>query len=923
MTPEQARRAAEIFEAALCLPREERAAFLTQLDSEDPEVRREAESLLAADAQAGATADPGSGEPDDERDLTQPALGSVVGRFRLLRRLGRGGMSTVYLGERCDGELAQQVAVKLVDRGLGRPGFLRRLETERQILAQLDHPAITRIFDAGRTADGVPYVVMEHVDGEPIDAYCDSRRLTIRDRLALFRQVCRAVHYAHQNLVIHRDLKPSNILVTAAGQPKLLDFGIAKLLAPPLAGAETTRAWERLLTPEYASPEQLLGQRMATTSDVYSLGVVLFKLLTGTLPFPSRFASRGEFERRVATVDADRPSAVLGRLLALSASSRPGGSLLAARVASARATQPRALVRELTGDLDAIVAKALRKAPAERYLSAEQLGEDVDRYLAGLPVRARRGGVRYRMGRFLQRHRLAVGSAAAVLVVAAATAVAVAVQASRLAEQRATALRERDRADAVVSFLDGLLRSGNANGPRSETITALALLDGGMKRIESDLRGQPVTQADLLSTMGAMYLDLGLYRPARRAFARALAMRLAVPRADGELVARSLANLAELDMGAGRFGAAEAFARRALDLRGRRLGPAHPAVARTRLQLGGILYSEGRLAEAESALRALLPALAAETRPSPLRADVLSTLGQVVWARGRAREAAPLLAEAVALQRRTQGEKSWAYAVALNDLALADRDLGRRDTAAALLRRSEDLGRTLYGERHALHMAALNNLALLAADRGDETTAEALYTAGLRIARDLFPPEAPQLSYPLVGLGGVLLARGDAHGAEPLLRQAVDIRRQALAPGSGLTRHAESLLALCVRSDRTRHPAPLAGDPLSSVLIPRASGWCVPDGGVDDTLTRTSCCSGTAIAGTTVCLDRRDRGTTWTSCLQFCGTRLVGGCVPAGGVDDTLAGTACCSGRSVPGSTRCLDPADYGTTWKSCVQTCA
>ena len=388
MTPEDDRRIADIFEQAVDLPPAERGDFLERACGDEATVRREVEALLALDAEVEA----GAGSPLGLLACRRPGATERVGPYRLVCKLGEGGMSEVFLGLRDDGEFVRRVAVKLIRRELLTPETMRRFETERQILASLDHPSIARLLDAGRTADGVPYFVMEYIEGEPIDLYCDRHRLTVAERLEIFRQVCLAVHFAHQNLVVHRDIKPSNILVTETGQPKLLDFGIAKLLNPDLMirGSEPTVSWARLLTPEYASPEQLLGKPITSASDVYALGVLLFKLLTGADPYRLRERPAPELEQLILTAEPDTPSAFVRRLL--DAPQDVDASERAARdLAVQRGTQPRALVRAFAGDLDAITAKALRKEPQHRYVSAEQMAEDLRRHLAGRHVLAPHG----------------------------------------------------------------------------------------------------------------------------------------------------------------------------------------------------------------------------------------------------------------------------------------------------------------------------------------------------------------------------------------------------------------------------------------------------------------------------------------------------------------------------------------------------
>lgn len=422
-------RVKELFEAAADLAPNERAHLLNNECNGDTSLRREVESLLASDAHTGAFIE----QPVLEmpRDLfPESPIESLVGRqfgaYQIIREIGRGGLGAVYLAARADDEYRKEVAIKLVRRGLDTDDILRRFRIERQILAQLDHPNIARLIDGGTTDDGLPYFVMEYVDGEPIAAYCDSHGLSTAERLHLFRKVCSAVTYAHQNLVIHRDLKPSNILVASDGEPKLLDFGIAKLLGPEEDALAQTMTAQRVMTPEYASPEQVKGEKITTASDVYSLGVLLYEILTGQRPYRLKTRSPEEIARAITSEEPQRPSTTL-----------------------ARSEKSKLEIRNskiLEGDLDNIVLMAMRKEPARRYSSVGQFSEDIRRHLEGLPVVARKDTVRYRAEKFVHRHKVAVTAAALIGVTLIGGIIATVWQANRATRAARIAARERDRA---------------------------------------------------------------------------------------------------------------------------------------------------------------------------------------------------------------------------------------------------------------------------------------------------------------------------------------------------------------------------------------------------------------------------------------------------------------------------------------------
>lgn len=396
MDPERWNRIKEAVNACLELKPEERQDALRMACGGDLSLITEVERLLdsyhqAGDFLANPTANAGEAETDN-------LAGRRIGNYLILELIAHGGMGAVYKAVRADDQFRKEVAIKLIRKGFDSSFVVQRFKAERQILANFDQPNIARLLDGGTTADGRPYLVMEYVDGEPIDVYCESRKLSTDHRLQLFRQVCAAVQFAHQNLVIHRDLKPSNILVTADGVPKLLDFGIAKILDPERAGVEdsATVTMVQMMTPEYASPEQFGGGQLTTATDVYSLGVVLYRLLTGQWPYRTATHSLQEIAKAICEQEPEKASGAVSRTVKLV------DGLHSDRIGKLRS--------QLQGDLDNILLKALRKEPERRYVSVEQFSEDIRRYLAGLPVVARKGTVRYRAGKFVRRNKAAVAA---------------------------------------------------------------------------------------------------------------------------------------------------------------------------------------------------------------------------------------------------------------------------------------------------------------------------------------------------------------------------------------------------------------------------------------------------------------------------------------------------------------------------------
>src|ERR1700685_1742829 len=429
----------------------ERAAHLEKSCGNDMDLRDSVEALLASDQR---TEDPlinaiGAAAESLLQEHQDRLLGTRVGPYRVLSILGQGGMSTVYRGERDDSQYHQTVAIKVLQHATLHPRLRSRLHSERHILATLDHPSIARLIDSGDLDDGTPYLVMEHVDGESIDAYCDNRTLFVRERLELFVQVCAAVQYAHRNLVVHRDIKASNIFVTDEGVPKLLDFGIAKLLAPESLShtLPVTRLQERILTPENAAPEQVLGRPITTATDIYALGVLLYQLLTGRSPYRLLSYSQLQLERAICMDDPVRPSqVVVAKLKGETDSDR-------SRISDRRGLSPQRLRARLSGDLDAIVAMAMRKEPDRRYPSVEALADDLNRHLLGQPVRARQGDWRYNTAKFLRRHVWAVAGVAAAFLALALFGGVTAWENHRIELAREATAMERDRAQQVSAFL--------------------------------------------------------------------------------------------------------------------------------------------------------------------------------------------------------------------------------------------------------------------------------------------------------------------------------------------------------------------------------------------------------------------------------------------------------------------------------------
>ena len=682
----------ELFEAALELPGPARAALLVERTTTDPELRARVEALLAAHAAGDGFLEPPPLPPlpalvaarAPERERT----GLRVGGYVLVRRIGAGGMGTVYEGARADDAFERRVAVKFLRHTLADEGARRRFQAERRILANLAHPNIAALLDGGTTDGGEPYFVMELVAGEPITAWCDARRLPVERRLGLFLQVCAAVHAAHQQLVVHRDLKPGNILVADDGTVKLLDFGIAKLLADDAGGgaadAGATLAGALAFTPDYAAPEQVRGEPVRTTADVHALGVLLHELLAGRRPFDLGGRTRAEMERVLATEVPPPPSVRIDAARAA----------LLGEPSAARARS------RVAGDLDAIVAMALRKEPERRYASAAELARDVRLHLARQPVTARADGVAYRLGRFVRRRWRE--TAAVVLVVASlAGALAVSTAQRRRADaERAEAERQRQRAEAVTTFLTTMLGSADPR-TRGRDVTVREVLDSAAVQADT-LRATPAIESAVRTAIGSTYIELGMYDAA-------------VAQLERDVAARRRAEPA------GSFGLGTAISRLAL---------AHE-------------YA-GRYAVADSLLRQSAAVFAVHPPPDPVElASMFEDRARILVALGRPAEARRLLAEAIAVQRRDGAPVDSAIAYTYGNAANAASEANDQVAADTLLRLGEGAARRAFGEAHPLVATMMSLHAGVYERMGRLREADSAYRAAIALRRRVLGPEHP------------------------------------------------------------------------------------------------------------------------------------------------------------------------------------
>lgn len=733
-------RVAELFERAIEMVAGERAAWLAGACAGDDALQAEVERLLQADARAANFLE--APLPEIAAMMDSAALATAMprqfGPYRVLRSIGVGGMGEVWLAERNDGEFHQRVAIKQL--AYPTPALLQRFRQERQILAQLEHPGIARLIDGGVDASGAPYLVMEYVEGVPITDYARSHALDLAARLRLFLRICEAVHYAHQNLVVHRDLKPSNILVGGDGAPRLLDFGIAKVLATTDAAAPT-QTLARLLTPDYAAPEQFHSGAITTATDVYALGVVLYEVLADARPPRSNALP-------IAAGDAPvpPPSAAIER----------GSADAAARR------------RALRGDLDRIVLTALAYDPARRYASAEAFGADIRRYLDGRPIAARRDSAWYRARKFVRRNRYAVVAAAIVFAVCIAATV-ISLQQARLARQQA------DRANSARAFLVGVFEQANPDENHQQALTAHQLLEKGEQQLAASADAAPGTRADLTALIGSLYWMLGDYVRAEPLLRHAVAIAADADVSD-EIKARSLRSLADMENQKRLFKPAIAHARQALAL-ARRAGRtgAQEAANASRI-VAEALIGQGQASEAEPLLRDTVTAdVEAHGERSDIVVEDLLALGQTLDELSRYDESGEILQRAIATARALHGDVHSSVSNGYNELGLMLGHKGDFAGSEAPLHEALRINEQLFGPDHRETLVARSNLIRVLENRGRFADALQGRLQLLQTTRSLSETRPEQLAYAYAFVANDYRGVGQLAQAEEAYRASLSL----------------------------------------------------------------------------------------------------------------------------------------------------
>lgn len=804
-------RVKDTFALALKQPRERRPDFLSAACADDPALRAEVESLLEAHDEPESLLENGNFSVASlfEADGRGYA-GKEFGRYQIIHEIGRGGMGAVFLAERADGEFQQKVALKIIRQSFADQELERRFRRERQILASLNHPNIARLLDGGVGKQGEPFLAMEYVEGEPLLDFAENGRLDIEERLQLFLKICDAVSFAHRNLIIHRDIKPSNIIVTREGEPKLLDFGLAKVLDESFALNYTqTETAFRAFTPAYASPEQIRGQNVTTASDIYSLGVVLYELLTGERPFNFEGKSLEQIIKTVTEFEPGLPSRALW-------------PEEATRARNGREPQKeKADASHLKGDIDNIVLMALRKEPERRYKSIEAFAEDIERFLQGWPITARPNTLGYRAGKFVRRNTLGVIAASLIFLSVVAGIAATVWQARTASEQARVASAERDRARLeadkaarLSAFLQSMMltASPNWNTPgfgSSSDVTLIEVIDEAAQRVKTEFAEQPESLAKIQHSLGLIYAFRGRYEEGESQLRAAHELSLRLYGEEHPETLQNTRDLAGLLMLKGEYDESGALYQKALVIYRKRLDEGKTE-GNTLLGFAGTLSDVGFLHRLKGEPKIAEPFLHESLQQSDKftgseRAVVaipLSHLGMARYEQGDLEDAEKYVRQSIDEFRRLPGNLRMEAGGSLLNLGKILMAKGDYKQAEVQIRECLELYRQRLGNTHPYKVNAVSHLSHLQYLKGDYAGAEENAAKALELSRQMLPEKHPNIAYPLTTLGLILTRRGQPASGEKHLREALEIRRRVMSEDSWLIAETEGALGECLREQK-------------------------------------------------------------------------------------------------------------------------
>lgn len=808
----------DLFHACIEKSLSDQQAFLKDLDKDDPDAASEVKKMLEAHHASGSFLE------DEVLEDQFISEGDLVGPWRIIREIGRGGMSTVFLASRADGQFDRKVAIKFLHGLIPGQSMHKRLQQEQKILARLQHKNIAQLFDAGVTDEGRPYFILEYIQGKPITDWCNENELSFEERLDIFEQVCEAVQYAHQHLIVHRDLKPTNILVAENGTVKLLDFGIAKILKEePQDGTPLTKTGLYLMTPEYASPEQVQGDTITTTTDVFALGLILCELLTGKLPYNITGKNPMEIGSTISDTVPSKPSSIVSEVTDFD-SIQLGG------------INKNQHKKRLKGDLDTIILKALRKEPERRYGSANQLLQDIRRYQKNEPISARPESTGYLVRKFIQRNQTVVSAIAAIMIVLIATAI------FSLYQARITDI-ERQKTEQVNAFLQEMLASPNPYEDGLD-VKVIDILDRTAERIDEELNNQPGVQASVRRTLGITYRELGDVEKAHSQLSQALDIQnqlLDPPNAElsetqaefaktvqlqgNYETADSLLNLAYIsdlelfgresmtiaarlgDLGSvqwdmGNFEEAESLLRESLQLEQQLRPPNHEKVAASMGNLATLLSSQGKSEEALELYRRELDIYRTNypNDQHPSIPQALSHIGVILDDLEQYEEALPNHERALELFRELKGEDHPDVVYAMNNLASVMTKMGDMEEALIMQEDAAVLYRDIFGPDHPNLGIQYNNIAFTKRNMGDLEGAKESYRQAIKTWQAGLPPGHPFLAYGYHNLASVLLTQNRPGDALPYFENAYEIRTEHLAPDNPERAMTTSMLGDCLVS---------------------------------------------------------------------------------------------------------------------------
>ncbi len=789
-----------LFNKAIELSPEERDAFLDESCKDEPELKKEIESLIESFGRSESfleTPALQNGELGTEENSPDYFVGMKIGKYRVENKIGEGGMAVVYSAVRIDEQFKRRVAIKFIKRGMDTEEIIKRFKIEEQTLAGLNHPYIAKIIDGGTTEKGLPYFVMELIEGEPIDKYCKSKNLTIPERLELFQKVCSAIQYAHQNLVVHRDIKPGNIFVTKDGIPKLLDFGIAKLLDPTDSQTKLTQTGLKLMTLEYASPEQFQGKKITTATDIYSLGVVLYELLTGRYPYKFNNSMPFEIERVICTTEPEKPSTAVSRTIEKNDGDNDKSDV--GKLISTERKSQEKFRRRLAGDIDNIVLKAMQKEPERRYSSVEQLSEDISRHLKGLPIIARKNSLSYRSKKFYERHHAGVIAAVISLLIIIAGITGIIIQSKVAANERDRAILEAKKSERINAFLQEILAAPNPEVDGKD-VKVVDVLKNASEKINRELSGDPEIKAAALFTIGTTYMGLGLYNKAEKYLKSSLDISKKIYSANDPQIAKVIEQLGVNYQQKGNFKKADSLYRKALKIYKLKGGKISSNEAKALSDYGSSLNYQGKYNEAKKYQTEALDAyrkIYGNSNPHVLKS--LDDLETIAGNTGDWKTAAKYGKKVLDFFLKTDGKESVNYSKALSNYASILEVQGNLDKAIEDQREAVEIKKKVEGKNHPDAMFAQITLADELTKRGGDYVEAANLSKEAMESLDKSLPHINVLTaYSRVVYAKALIKLKDFKKALPLINDALQIRKKLYSPNNWLLTTTKVILGACL-----------------------------------------------------------------------------------------------------------------------------